>query len=95
VEAQLEDPSSTLSLYRQAVELRQGHTAFTGAEVEWYGAPPGCFAFRRKGGGLVCAVNASGVPVSLPAGQLLLASGPLSLSGDTMPPDTAVWLTDG
>jgi hypothetical protein len=35
------------------------------------------------------------VPVSLPAGQLLLASGPLSLSGDTMPPDTAVWLTDG
>jgi alpha-glucosidase len=95
VEAQLEDPSSTLSLYRQAVEIRHQHTAFTGAEVEWYGAPPGCFAFRRKGGGLVCAVNASGVPVSLPTGQLLLASGPLSPSGDTMPPNTAVWLTEG
>jgi alpha-glucosidase len=94
VEAQLEDPSSTLSLYRQAVELRQRHTAFTGTGVEWYGAPPGCFAFRRKGGGLVCALNASGRPVSLPAGQLLLASGPLPLSGDAMPPDTAVWLTE-
>ena len=93
VEAQLEDPSSTLSLYRQALELRQGHTAFfTGTELEWYGAPPGCLAFRRKGGGLICALNASDTPVSLPAGQVLLASGPLSPTGDALSPDTAVWL---
>lgn len=94
VEAQLEDPSSTLSLYRQAVELRQEHPAFAGTEVEWYGAPPGCLAFRRKGGGLVCALNASGELVSLPVGQVLLASGPLPLSGDVLPPDTAVWLRE-
>jgi len=94
VEAQLEDPSSTLSLYRQALELRQRHTAFTGTEVEWYGAPPGCLAFRRRGGGLVCALNASGAPVSLPAGQVLLASGPLRPIGDPLPPDTAVWLKE-
>ncbi|MGB6165435.1 MAG: glycoside hydrolase family 13 protein [Pseudonocardiaceae bacterium] len=94
VEAQLEDPSSTLSLYRQAVELRQEHPAFAGTEVEWYGAPPGCLAFRRKGGGLVCALNASGELVSLPVGQVLLASGPLPLSGDVLPPDTAVWLLE-
>jgi alpha-glucosidase len=92
VEAQLEDPSSTLSLYRQALELRQGHTTFTGAELEWYGAPPGCLAFRRRGGGLACALNASGAPVSLPTGQVLLASGPLSSGDDALPPNTAVWL---
>ncbi|MGH3828505.1 MAG: DUF3459 domain-containing protein, partial [Pseudonocardiaceae bacterium] len=94
VEAQLEDPSSMLSLYRQALELRQGHSAFTGTEVEWYGAPPGCLAFRRGSGGLVCALNASGRPVSLPAEQVLLASGPLPPFGDTLPPDTAVWLKE-
>ncbi len=92
VEAQLEDPNSTLSLYRQALELRRGHNAFTGAELEWYGAPPGCLAFRRKGGGLVCGLNTSSAQVSLPPGQVLLASGPLPPSGDVLPPDTAVWL---
>ncbi|HEV7451288.1 MAG TPA: glycoside hydrolase family 13 protein [Pseudonocardiaceae bacterium] len=92
VAAQLEDPDSTLSLYRQALELRRSHTAFAGTELEWYGAPPGCLAFRRKGGGLVCALNASGAEVSLPIGQALLASGPLPFSGDVLPPDTAVWL---
>jgi alpha-glucosidase len=92
VEAQLENPDSTLSLYRQALELRREHEAFTGNEVEWYGAPPGCFAFRRKHSGLVCALNTSAVPVVLPDGKLLLASGPLPSDGETLPPDTAVWL---
>ncbi len=92
VEAQLEDPNSTLSLCRQAVELRKGHQAFTGSELEWYGAPPGCLAFRRKGSGLVCGLNTSGTAVSLPPGQVLLSSAPLPPSGDALPPDTAVWL---
>ena len=92
VEAQLEEPTSTLSLYRQAVELRQEHHAVTCTEVEWYGAPPGCLAFRHKGGGLVCALNASGAPVSLPPGQVLLASGPLLPGSDALPANTAVWL---
>ncbi len=92
VEAQLEDSNSTLSLYRQALELRRGHKAVTGATLEWYGAPPGCMAFRRNGnGGLVCALNTSDTPVPLPPGQLLLASTPLPL-GDTLPPNTAAWL---
>ncbi|HKR51465.1 MAG TPA: glycoside hydrolase family 13 protein [Pseudonocardiaceae bacterium] len=92
VAVQLEDADSTLSLYRQALQLRQEHEAFTGTELEWYGAPPGCFAFRRKGSGLVCALNASGAEVVLPAGQVLLASNPLPPDGDMLPPDTAVWL---
>jgi alpha-glucosidase len=92
VEAQLEDPGSTLSLCRQALELRKGHKAFTGSELEWFGAPPGCLAFRRKGGGLICGLNTSSTPVSLPPGNVLLASGPLPSSGEALPPDTAVWL---
>ncbi|HEU0086092.1 MAG TPA: glycoside hydrolase family 13 protein [Pseudonocardiaceae bacterium] len=92
VEAQLENPDSTLSLYRQALELRREHPAFAGTELEWYGAPPGCFAFRRKNSGLVCALNTSAVAVALPPGDLLLASGPLPADDETLPPNTAVWL---
>ncbi len=87
VEAQLEDPVSTLSLYREALEARRTHA--DGDTVEWYGAPAGCFAFRR-GGSLVCAVNTSEHPVPLPPGEVLLSSGPLMQ--EHLPPDTAVWL---
>jgi alpha-glucosidase len=90
VEVQLEDPDSMLSLYRRAIELRRTHPAFAGAELEWYGAPPACFAFRRKGGRLICALNTSGGLVPLPAGDVLLSSGPL-VDGQ-LPPDTAAWL---
>ncbi len=90
VERQLEDADSTLSLYRQAIELRKTHPAFAGAELEWYGAPAGCFAYRRKGGGLICVLNASGTAVPLPAGEILLASG--SLNDRHVPPNTAAWL---
>ncbi|WP_394613199.1 glycoside hydrolase family 13 protein [Lentzea sp. JNUCC 0626] len=89
-EAQLEDPGSMLSLYREALEHRKSHASFAGTELEWYGAPAGCFAFRRKGGGLICALNTSGASVPLPPGQVLLSSGPMD--GDQLPPDTAVWL---
>jgi alpha-glucosidase len=90
VEHQLEDADSTLSLYREALELRGSHAAFAGTELEWYGAPDGCFAYRRKGGGLICVLNTSDVPVPLPSGEILLTSGPLT--GTNLPPDSAAWL---
>lgn len=95
VEAQLEDPASVLSLYRSALELRRTHPALTSssagtAELEWYGAPPGCFAFRRKDTGLICALNTSGEAVPLPPGELLLSSCPL-VDG-ALPTDGAAWL---
>jgi alpha-glucosidase len=91
VEAQLEDAESILSLYRQALELRRAHPGFEGDELEWYGAPEGCFAYRRPGTTLVCALNTSAVDVPLPPGDPLLTSGPLTEDGH-LPPDTAVWL---
>ena len=56
VEAQLEDVESMLSLYRTALELRPSRPEFSGAEIDWYGSPPGCLAFRRRGG-LICALT--------------------------------------
>jgi alpha-glucosidase len=92
VEAQLEDPRSTLSLYRHALELRHGHPALAGDELEWYGAPAGCFAFRRRGG-LICVLNTSATAVDLPPGELLLSSEPLA--GERLPADTTAWLYQG
>lgn len=90
VAAQLEDPESTLSLYRAAIELRRAHPAVFGDDVRWYGAPAGCFAFRRDSGGLVCVLNTSATPVDLPEGELLLASA--DLVDGLLPPDAAAWL---
>ena len=67
------------------------HFSCSGIIAEGY--PPAlgqAFAFRRKGGGLICALNTSGASVPLPPGQVLLSSGPMD--GDQLPPDTAVWL---
>lgn len=90
VEAQLEDPESTLSLYRHALEIRNTHPAFTGEGVEWFGAPEDCFAFRRVGSSLICALNTSAEPVPLPPGEVLLSSRPLDEGA--LPPGTAAWL---
>lgn len=89
VDAQLDDPASTLSLYRAAIDLRQSWPGGLDTAVEWYGAPTGCLAFRRSDG-VVCALNASDRAVPLPSGEVLLASGPLPAG--LLPPDTAVWL---
>lgn len=90
VEAQLEDIDSTLSLYRQAIELRYTRTEFAGDTVEWYGAPEGCLAFRRSDGHVVCALNTSDVAVPLPPGEILLTSYPL-IDG-LLAPNSAAWL---
>lgn len=93
---QLEDTDSTLSMYRRALELRHSHPGFAvpdagRVQVEWYGAPPGCLAFRRSGTTLVCALNASPEPVPLPPGDVLVSSRPLTDDG-MLPPGTAAWL---
>lgn len=89
VEAQLEDVDSMLSLYRAAIELRGLRPEFTGSEVDWYGSPSGCIAFRRRGG-LICALNATNAPIPLPPGELLMSSAPL-VDGQ-LPADAAAWL---
>ncbi|MDQ4116217.1 MAG: alpha-amylase family glycosyl hydrolase, partial [Actinomycetota bacterium] len=93
-ETQLEDPGSALSLYRHALELRRRHPGFTAVagedQLEWFGAPDGCLAFRRAGSTLVCALNTSAEPVPLPPGELLITSR--SAPADTLPAYSAAWL---
>ncbi len=89
VEAQLKDPASTLSLYREALRLRRELTELHGSSFGWEPAPEGCLAYRR-GPNLVVALNAGDLPVELPAGQLLLSSA--AIEGNKLPANTAVWL---
>lgn len=88
VEQQRADADSTLSLYRNALQLRSSRTEFDGERIEWLPAARDGLTFKR--GGLICALNAGERPVALPDGELILASGPLA--GDQLPPNTAAWL---
>ncbi|HLY32930.1 MAG TPA: glycoside hydrolase family 13 protein [Jatrophihabitantaceae bacterium] len=87
VAAQEADPNSTLALYRRAIELRTSRAAFASGAFEWIDAPADCLAFRR--GKIVVMLNAGDAGVPMPAGDVLLASGPV---GAELPGATAVWL---
>ncbi len=91
VESQLEDDSSTLSLYRNGIDFRHRLWDPLDHEIEWYGAPEGCLAFRRSAGGAICALNTSGEAVQRPSGEVLLAS--TDLPEGELPANAAVWLT--
>lgn len=89
VESQLERIDSTLSFYRTALSFRAQRPEFSGDEVDWYGSPTNCFAFRRSGG-LVCVLNASTEAIAMPPGEVLLSSAPLEAG--KLPPNAAAWL---
>lgn len=89
VEAQDGDPAATLTLYRRAIALRRGLRSRQ--ELRWLDAPTGALVFAR--GDWVVAANLGTAPVGLPAGELLLSSGPCEAG--TLPPDTTAWLWAG
>ena len=90
------DPESTLHLYRRALALRRERRASAASatpsemDVAWLDLGSEVVAFERADG-MRCAVNMGDSPVALPAGEVLLASGPV-VDGQ-LPADTAVWLT--
>ncbi|WP_394554343.1 alpha-amylase family glycosyl hydrolase [Agromyces sp. MMS24-JH15] len=86
---QVGDPASTLSLYRDALRIRRDLALGSGA-LEWatdLGLPSDVVAFRN--GGLLVVANTGAEPVALPAGEVVLASGPVA---ETVPADTTVWV---
>ncbi|MFJ6085667.1 glycoside hydrolase family 13 protein [Streptomyces sp. NPDC092369] len=88
VEAQDGTEGSTLELYRAALKLRR--KLLTGETLTWTaGTPAGVLDFVR-GDGWRCVTNLSGAALPLPAGEVLLSSGP-SAAG-SIDPDTTVWL---
>ncbi|MEP7019535.1 MAG: glycoside hydrolase family 13 protein [Pseudonocardiales bacterium] len=88
VAAQDADPDSTLWLYRRALALRRTEDDLRLGAFSWADAPPDCLAYRR--GDVTVMLNAGSAPGPLPAGEVLLASGPLGAGA--LPPNTAVWL---
>lgn len=88
VEAQQGDPSSTLELYRRALALRHECSDLHGEQFSWLEAAEGVLAYQREA--VRVYLNAGEAAVALPAGEVLLASGPVD-SGE-LPPDTAVWV---
>ncbi len=79
---------STLTMYRLALALRRAHELATGT-IEWLDAGADTVLALRNTDVLVYA-NTGDSAVTLPAGDVLLASGPL---GDNeLPADTTVWL---
>jgi alpha-glucosidase len=87
VEAQADDPDSTLSFYREALRVRREFAWTAGDEVEPLDLGTDVLAFRR--GPLTVVLNCGDAPVELPEGELLLASGPVD---GKLPADTAAWL---
>jgi alpha-glucosidase len=88
VEAQSGAPGSTLEFYRSALAARREIAASEGEEVRLADRDDDVFAFER--GALRVLVNCGDAPVPLPRGHVLLASD--TVSGDQLPPDTAVWM---
>lgn len=87
VERQLSDPSSMLSLYRDALRLRK-RVAGTGP-LAWVDAGRHVLAFARASG-FACVVNLGDQPVDALPGRIMVTSGPLDAEG-RVPPDTSAW----
>ena len=80
-------PGSTLELYTAAIAARRRYALATGA-IDWLDAGADVLAFRS--GELTIVANTGATPVPLPAGEVVVASGPV---GDgLLPGDTTVWL---
>jgi alpha-glucosidase len=106
VDAERDDPSSMLNLYRTALAIRRSEPALGDGPMQWLPAPDGVLAFGRGADGeFVCVVNLSDAAVALPVdGDVVLASGAMDTATlppetatlppetATLPPDTAAWL---
>ncbi|MCB9380531.1 MAG: glycoside hydrolase family 13 protein [Acidimicrobiaceae bacterium] len=87
VERQVGVPTSTLELYRAALRLRRELHA--GESLTWDDGTEGVVSFVRDTGWRSITNMGSG-PIPLPAGRILLASGPVP--GHEVPGETTVWL---
>ncbi len=83
-------PGSTLEFYRSALAERRRHHLASN-ELVWLPSPtPEVLAFRS--GAVTVLANTGSATVSRPAGDVVLASGPLG--EQTIPGDTTVWLLE-
>ncbi len=87
VDVQQDVPGSTLEMYRAALTVRRERSVGSGT-LSWNASAPGVLDFTVAGVRVVA--NMSDAPITLPSGDVLLASGPVTAA---LPADTTVWLT--
>ena len=81
------DPTSTLELYRLALSTRKAKSLGEG-QLRWLeGYPRTVLAFQN--GAVIVIANFGKKNISLPRGEVLVASGQLT---DGLPPNTTVWI---
>ncbi|MFZ0625341.1 MAG: glycoside hydrolase family 13 protein [Acidimicrobiia bacterium] len=88
VEAQTGVAGSTLEMYRSALRIRND-IAGDDEVFRWLDVPGEVICFQRSED-LICLVNLGEEPVGVPAGDVLIGSGPLQ--DGRVPADTAVWV---
>jgi alpha-glucosidase len=103
VEAEDEDPNSTLNLYRTALGLRRKLLSQADATghpeaLIWDDAlSTGQVLVFHRAGGWTCMTNFGEAPVEIPSGTVLVASGPGVRTADgtvILPGATTVWAHD-
>jgi alpha-glucosidase len=92
VQAQQDDPSSTLSFYRRVLETRRRLVGGLGTGVEFLDSEPEVLAFRRDPD-LVCVVNCGPTVADVSRyGELVVTSGDAEeVARGSLRPDTAAW----
>jgi alpha-glucosidase len=88
VQAQVDDPASTLTMYRQALGWRR--QLRTTESLEWMPGPNSQMLHFARPGGWQSVTNFGHRAVPLPHGTVLVASAPLE--GGLLPADTTAWI---
>jgi glycosidase len=91
LKAQEHDPASTLNLYRQALGWRRKLQA--AESLEWMPGTNGQVLHFGRPGGWRSVTNFGPRAVPLPAGTVVVASGPLQAG--LLPADTTAWIIPG
>ena len=89
-ELQTGDPESTLEFYRRALLARREHAVPGGDRISDLEVDGDVLRFRR--GDLLVVLNCGTAPVALPAGRVILSSGPVE--DGQLPPNTSCWLSN-
>jgi alpha-glucosidase len=88
VQAQQDDPESTLTMYRQALGWRRRLRA--AERLDWVPGGGGQVLHFARPGGWQSVTNFGSLAVPLPHGTVLVTSAPLA--GGQLPPDTTAWI---
>jgi alpha-glucosidase len=88
VQAQEQDPASALRLYRTALSLRR--KLRTAEQLEWPEPTTSSALHLTRPNGWQSITNFGSEPIALPAGNVLITSGPLE--SDKLPADTTAWV---